>query len=400
MADALVDYYKILEVKKDSNENEIKKNYYKLAKKWHPDKNPDDQQKAEIKFKEIQKAYEILSDEQKRRELDSKLDALNEELKRPKSTATRNKTEYTVYFEDEDEEVENKPKVFSWYKNLSKSSKSKQHHERPKWNNNWAYEAYTDQVFEEAQIPSYKVYTGPTDTQYYEIYEAFKMYSLFKDMSSQMYMEHDDDEYLINLASLLLQQEEPEIVKLPKVERTNKQQASVPKWEFEWLGTTPQQASQKDSYYEDFDDSEYIFNEYYLLKCEFCGKQLDNEENLIKHESVCKRLSHNSSYKNKNAYSKSQNLTATCPICKENMDAYDFINHDCTIRKTTQQKKASLRPSKSSSSYDKKNQHPQHHHQSDEFLKNKFKSTSFPKSKSNLTSLRRDKAPSGINLKS
>jgi curved DNA-binding protein CbpA len=425
MANTVIDYYKILEVSKDSSENEIKKNYYKLAKKWHPDKNPDDQQKAEIKFKEIQRAYEILSDEEKRREFNGQLDAYNEELKnaqRPKSTATKNKTEYTAYFEDEEEEVEKEPRVFSWYRNLPKTSKSKRDSERPKWNNNWAYETYAEPIYEEAQIPGFRVYTGPTDTEYYMIYEAFKMYNLFKDMSNQTFMEYDDDdEYLASLASLLLQKEEPEVVKLPKVERP-KQQQSASKWEFEWLGASSN-TPRRESFYDDYDDSEQIFNDFYLLKCEFCSKQLDNEENLIKHESVCKRLSHNSNNKNKNYSSKSQNLMATCPICKENMDAYEFINHDCTVRKNPQYKKTSLRSSKSSRTYDKKYHHPhqqqqqqqqhhqqqqQHHqqyynhnhNQNDDYLRNKLKNTKLPKSKSNLTSLRRDKVSSGVNLKS
>ena len=58
------DHYRILGVKKGCGEGEIKKSYYKLAKKWHPDKNGSPL--AEEKFKEINKAYEILSDDRKR----------------------------------------------------------------------------------------------------------------------------------------------------------------------------------------------------------------------------------------------------------------------------------------------------------------------------------------------
>ena len=46
---------------------EIKKAYHKLAKKWHPDKNPDDKEKAETNFKKIARAYEVLGDEETRR---------------------------------------------------------------------------------------------------------------------------------------------------------------------------------------------------------------------------------------------------------------------------------------------------------------------------------------------
>jgi len=60
------DFYDRLGVKPDASESEIKKGFYKLAQKWHPDKNPDNKQEAEEKFKEINEAYEVLSDKSKR----------------------------------------------------------------------------------------------------------------------------------------------------------------------------------------------------------------------------------------------------------------------------------------------------------------------------------------------
>jgi molecular chaperone DnaJ len=54
-------FYEILGVKKDASEDEIKKAYRKLARKFHPDVNPDNKE-AESKFKEISEAYSILRD--------------------------------------------------------------------------------------------------------------------------------------------------------------------------------------------------------------------------------------------------------------------------------------------------------------------------------------------------
>ena len=64
------DFYDTLGVKKGASEEEIKKAYRKLARKWHPDANAGDSQ-AEERFKEIQEAYSVLSDADKRRQYDS-----------------------------------------------------------------------------------------------------------------------------------------------------------------------------------------------------------------------------------------------------------------------------------------------------------------------------------------
>ena len=61
------DYYKVLGVKKTATEAEIKKAFKKLAIKYHPDKNQDDPDGAKAKFQVIANAYEVLSDETKRR---------------------------------------------------------------------------------------------------------------------------------------------------------------------------------------------------------------------------------------------------------------------------------------------------------------------------------------------
>ncbi|MHB1119488.1 MAG: DnaJ C-terminal domain-containing protein [Bellilinea sp.] len=75
------DYYKILGVEKNASEEEIKRSYRKLAMKHHPDRNPGNKS-AEEKFKEINEAYEVLSDSQKR----SRYDQLGDSYQRWQQT--------------------------------------------------------------------------------------------------------------------------------------------------------------------------------------------------------------------------------------------------------------------------------------------------------------------------
>lgn len=60
------DYYRVLGINRDASPEDVKKAYRKLALKWHPDRNPDDQATAEAEFKRVAKAYSVLSDSERR----------------------------------------------------------------------------------------------------------------------------------------------------------------------------------------------------------------------------------------------------------------------------------------------------------------------------------------------
>lgn len=83
------DYYKILGVSENSNNDELKKAFRKLAKKYHPDRNKDDEG-AKLKFQEVNEAYGVLSDEKSRKEYDEKRAAFNNEKE---NKSSRNATQ-------------------------------------------------------------------------------------------------------------------------------------------------------------------------------------------------------------------------------------------------------------------------------------------------------------------
>ena len=64
-----MNYYKELNIDSNSSIDEIRSAYKKLALKWHPDRNPNNKEEAEKKFKIISESYQILSDKEKKKDL-------------------------------------------------------------------------------------------------------------------------------------------------------------------------------------------------------------------------------------------------------------------------------------------------------------------------------------------
>lgn len=79
MTDSVPDYYSILELSLSASLEDIRKSYRRLALKWHPDKNPDNKQESEEKFKLISEAFSVLSDPMKKAEYDRRNEADNNE---------------------------------------------------------------------------------------------------------------------------------------------------------------------------------------------------------------------------------------------------------------------------------------------------------------------------------
>ncbi|XP_058835563.1 dnaJ homolog subfamily B member 6 isoform X1 [Topomyia yanbarensis] len=92
----MVDYYKVLDVARTATDAEIKKAYKKLALRWHPDKNPDNPEESNRRFKEISEAYEVLSDAYKRHIYDNR-STRKSSASYTASGGMRDSSNYTAY---------------------------------------------------------------------------------------------------------------------------------------------------------------------------------------------------------------------------------------------------------------------------------------------------------------
>lgn len=281
-------FYNILGISANSNEAEIKKSYYKLAKMFHPDKNK--QSDAEEKFKEINKAYEVLSDASKRRIYDSQNNfSFSGETQNTKAENQQDFSDkksynyqYTNYTDNTNNNTENKNKNQSFQeerfhedykkyfdssffkdesskksnKNTNRKPKTRPSTDKPRWNNNWSnnenssYEDENDSfLFNSAKQDGFNddPTTGfsfyPSDP--FELLEAFAMYKLFSQMSGRLFQDTSDEDNFSKFMSFFnrnMGSTRPSAnctnssqmnSKLPNLNRNKSNKNS---WEFEWLG--------------------------------------------------------------------------------------------------------------------------------------------------------------------
>jgi len=104
------DYYKILNLSVNANNDEIKKAFRSLAKKYHPDRNKDDKE-ALRKFQEVNEAYEILSNEDSRKKYDNER-SKNKETNKETNSKNNKSDNSNKKYQDKGESIENLNKYF------------------------------------------------------------------------------------------------------------------------------------------------------------------------------------------------------------------------------------------------------------------------------------------------
>lgn len=314
-------YYKLLGISKNANEQDVKKAYYKLAKKWHPDKNNSID--AEEHFKRVKVAYETLINPNARRKYDLNFEPepkLNPNMPkesttnwkkskffRPESREKKTFQKNQSFFSDrENQYFKNESNFFSRPYSTNQSnnrftSSKIRNNQRPKWNNKWT---------ENETNSSNQIFFDENLSSPFDIFEQIIYFKLFENLIGASSRENIDS--FSEFTSALNQDKTKSNTNLPRM-RDPINRKKEEKLEFEWLGQTSRKKKafydlnyDKEASSDDESDKDSVissssnsrFKSYFdshdvSLHCYYCFRELSNRESLKKHESVCKRLSHN-----------------------------------------------------------------------------------------------------------
>ncbi len=333
---------------------------------------------AECKFKEINQAYQILSDTSKRQVYDLQRKDTVKATQRTKSPQKTPEAERTSSFtpfntrfyekfkfdtksQPNDEKSNAKPKYqpnpndsfknffekeSSTYDNDTESEDENDYFSellknryynttetRQKWNTKWS--SFESDSFKRAE-------------QLNDILEEYYMCQMFRDISMNMFNGSSNDRLLFNLTYIITELNKlmgrdvfstetqfksssrtTDFNRMPKA--SQKQKSKTDSWEFDWLGkpTTAQRRDLDNSDDSDKTDTEENYQK--SLFCHYCQRQLSDDDSLMKHEAICKKLSHNQNKTSYNTNNKSQfNKIIKCQLCKMDLDSYEYLTHKCT----------------------------------------------------------------------
>lgn len=175
-------YYEILEVNEKASSETISKIYKFLAKKYHPDANPDNKQESEEKFKEISEAYEVLSNQEKRKEYDKEL----EEYEASNASQTVSLEDF-IKLRDYCKELENTINQYSSNRTTSNASQYR--------TNNQPSE-HSTQAEEQARVQAYE---DAVNRAYHDAY-----INSLKNMGYKIKYKKTFKDYLKNFLTLIL----------------------------------------------------------------------------------------------------------------------------------------------------------------------------------------------------
>ncbi|CAD5118226.1 DgyrCDS6948 [Dimorphilus gyrociliatus] len=289
------DLYKVLDVAKNASQDDIKKQYRKLAKKYHPDKNKEEG--AEEKFKELSAAYEVIGDEDKRKDYD--VDIRIQEYDKRKAQERRSaghkegkfgnsgfgsefNFRYTSDWKSDPFKNSNNKQSGSKFKNSSrrKHRGGPTNSERPEWNNNWGDTGFDDDefVFKDT-FDSFRFPKFPFSSPFDDVFDSF-----FGTSAKNSPRGHNPFEFVFNLKSGFGDPfEERFLNDFTNKNRRNPRQMSDEEVSGMYDWSVPLWRRRRKSSFEDDEEGNTS-----RFPCVYCGSMFP-PQGLARHQSVCKR---------------------------------------------------------------------------------------------------------------